>query len=121
MVVQFVSRMFPVASVGVAVTVCCPAAQAFFPPVPVGSNQVVTVPPTSPVFPLPPVPVPPVPPPPFVSPPLPPSPVTTLPPPVHTCDPVGVPEPGTMALAAVGLSAAAAAAVRKKLAKKKGD
>jgi len=122
MVVRFVTtKLIPAAATfGMAVTVYSSSASAFFPPI-LGSDPpgvVVVPPPVSPQIPLPPV-VPPVSPPPFVPPPVPP----TVPPPVtpnDTCPtPHDVPEPGTIALALIGLGVAGAAGARKVIKKKK--
>jgi hypothetical protein len=117
MVVRFVAtRLVPAAAtLGVAITVYSSPAAAFFPPI--GSEPppvVVVPPPVSPQVPLPPpVVVPPVVPPPFVPPPIPP----TVPPPVvpnDRCpDPQEIPEPGTIALAAIGLGVAGTAGLKK--------
>ena len=122
MVVRFVTtKLVPAATtLGVAVTVYCSSASAFFPPILGSDTPVVTVPPpTAPVIPLPPpVVVPPVVPPPFVPPPV------VVPPPVAPTDncpePREVPEPATMAMALIGLGALGAAGVRKAM-KKKAD
>lgn len=122
MVVRYLtSKMLPtVATLGVAVTVWSSPASAFFPPIPNGSD-VVVLPPTVPIIPVdPPVVIPPVVPPPFIPPPVVPS-VPVVPVvPGDKCDPPQVPEPGTIAIAAVGLGAMAAGALRKRL-KKKAD
>lgn len=124
MVVRFVTtKLIPAAAtLGVAVTVYSSSASAFFPPI-LGSDPpgvVVVPPPVSPQVPLPPIVVPPVIPPPFVPPPIPP----TVPPPVdpndHCPHPHEVPEPGTIALALIGLGVAGAAGVRKAMNKKEG-
>ncbi len=130
MVVRFVTtKLIPAAAtLGVAITVYSSSADAFFPPI-LGSDPLVVVvpPPTRPVNPQPPPVVPPppvivVPPPPFVPPPPPPR----VPPPVvvpnDRCPtPHDVPEPGTMALAAIGLGVAGAAGARKVLKKKQDE
>jgi PEP-CTERM motif len=98
-------NVIPVGIVGTAAfTICSQPAAAFFPPVSNTPNRVTVVPPVSPPpIVVPPV-VPPVSPPPFVPP--------TVPPTHCTCPPVvnppnRVPEPGTLALAGIGLAAAA--------------
>lgn len=125
MVVRFLTtRLLPAATLGVAVTVYSGPAQAFFPPVPIGSDVVVT-PPPSPIIPVVPPPpvvvVPPVSPPPFVPPPV------VVPPPLvpvtpeETCpQPNQVPEPATLIGAAIGLGTLGAAGLRKRF-KKKAD
>ncbi len=97
---DWLRTVIPAGIVGTAFTICSQPAAAFFPPVPNTPNRVTVVPPVSP----PPVVVPPVSPPPFVPP--------VVPPPPCSCPPVvnppnRVPEPGTLALAGIGLAAAA--------------
>jgi len=108
MVLRF-TKLVPAAAVGAAAfTVFSTGAIAFFPPVPVGQNQVKTVPPV-PVTPV--VPVVPLPPPPTTpksthcNPTTPPVPV----------DPRAVPEPATMLTGLVGLSMIGVAAMRRKM------
>jgi hypothetical protein len=120
MVVRFLAtKVLPVTVVGVAATVYCAPVQAFFPPVPNGSDVVVTPPPVSPINPLPPPVSPPVPPPPPVieDPPLPP----VSPPPPCTCDPrpQGVPEPTTVVSGLVGVGIAGVAALKRRKANKR--
>lgn len=126
MVVRFfATKVVPtVAVASAAVTVYCGSAQGFFPPVPNGSDQVVTPPSVSPISPLPPpvVPptVPPVVPPPFVPPP-PVVPPTVPPPPIdpEDCDPPQqVPEPASIMAGLIGLSVLGAGAWKKKQAGK---
>ena len=116
----FTTKILPAIAVGAcAVTVFTSTAQAFFPPILIGSNEVITTPPAPviPVTPVVPV-IPPPPPPPFVSPP------TTVPP-ICNCPappvvrPSEVPEPATMALGGIGLAVAGAGMLRKKLKKVK--
>lgn len=120
MVVRFLAtKVIPAAAVGAAVTVYCAPVQAFFPPVPNGSDVVVTPPPISPIVPLPPpVSPPPVapPPPPIVPPPPPP----LVPPPPCDCDcpPQSVPEPATVVSGLIGLGAVGLAALRRRKANK---
>lgn len=122
MVVRFLTTkvLVAVSVASTAVTVYCSSAQGFFPPVPNGSDQVVT-PPTSPINPLPPpvVPppaIPPVSPPPFVPPPV--------PPPVHPCPPdhchrpCEIPEPATVISGVIGLSVLGIGALKKRYGKK---
>lgn len=127
MVVRFVTtKLIPAATtLGVAVTVYCSNAAAFFPPI-LGSDPpgvVVVPPPVSPQIPVPPVSppvVPPVVPPPFVPPVVPP----TVPPPIpneHCPNPHEVPEPGTIATAIVGLGLLGAAGARKAMKKKQDE
>ncbi len=116
MAVRFVAaRLIPAAAtLGVAITVYSSPAAAFFPPI--GSEPppvVVVPPPVSPQIPVvpPPVVVPPLVPPPFVPPVVPPPPVVV---PNDRCPtPQEIPEPGTIALAAIGLGVAGAAGVKK--------
>lgn len=122
MLVRFLcTKVAPAVAVGAtAVTIYSSAAHAFFPPVPNGTDVVVTPPPVNPITPLPPPVVPPIPPvvpPPFVPPPLPPV--------VHPkdkCDPPTrpeeVPEPATAVTALVGLSLLGAATMKKKFGKR---
>jgi hypothetical protein len=120
MFVRFLAtKAIPTAMVGVAVTHYCSSAQGFFPPVPIGSGEVITPPPVSPVVPVVPPPpvVPPVSPPPFVPPPVTPRPPITP----DDCDPpppCGVPEPATVVSGLIGLGVLGAAAARKKIGKK---
>ena len=113
MVVRF-TKIVPAAAIGAAAfTVFSAGAVAFFPPVPVGQNEVKTVPPV-PVTPV--VPVVPLSPPPTTCshpkvPPVPPVPV----------DPASVPEPATMLTGLVGLSMIGAAALRRKMQGKSND
>lgn len=113
MVVRF-TKIVPAAAIGAAAfTIFSAGAVAFFPPVPVGQDQVKTVPPV-PVTPV--VPVVPLSPPPTTCshpkvPPVPPVPV----------DPQSVPEPATMITGLVGLSLVGVAAVRRKLTSKSND
>ncbi len=98
---DWLRTVIPAGVVGAAFTICSPPAAAFFPPVTNTPNRVTVVPP---VVPPPVVVVPPVIPPPFVPP--------TIPPTHCSCPPVvnppnRVPEPGTLALAGIGLAAAA--------------
>lgn len=105
----------PATIVGAAAfSICVQPAQAFFPPVPNGPNQVVEVPPTTPPVNPPTVPpIPPVPPPPFSPPPPPPFfPPPPPPPPPIPNKPVETPEPATVVMAGIGL--AVAAVMRKK-------
>lgn len=108
MVVRF-TKIVPAAAIGAAAfTVFSAGAVAFFPPVPVGQNQVKTVPPV-PVTPV--VPVVPLSPPPTT-----PATHCTLPPvPPVPVDPAAVPEPATMLTGLLGLSMIGVAAVRRKL------
>ncbi len=107
----------PTAAFGCAAfTILSSGAFAFFPPVPVGSDQVKTSP-IAPVIPETPVVVvvPPVPPPVVVVPKEVPNPVPcTCPVPVR---PSEVPEPMTLISGIVGLSVLGAAAAKKKLSK----
>jgi len=113
MVIRF-TKVVPAAAVGAAAfTVFSAGAVAFFPPVPVGQNQVKTVPPV-PVTPVVPV--------------VPMTPPTT---PKHTCHtptvptvpvtPSAVPEPATMLTGLVGLSMVGMAAVRRRMKSQQGD
>lgn len=112
-------KLIPTTAVGaVAFTLSTETAQAFFPPLPLGSGPVTVSPlppvnvPTTPITPvnpnipvIPPI-VPPVPPPPFVPPPIPTVP-TTVPPTVpHVCPPTpqNVPEPATLVSGFLGLA-----------------
>ena len=104
-----------------AFTLLSSGALAFFPPVPVGSDQVKTSP-VAPVVPeTPVVPEPPV----VVVPPVPPPVVITkeIPNPVQPCTcpipvrPSEVPEPMTLISGIIGLSVLGAAAAKKKLSK----
>jgi len=125
MVVRYLTtKVLPAVAVGAtAVSIYCTAANAFFPPIVFGSDNIITLPTVSPQVPLPPpavVPpvVPPVviSPPPFVPPPRPPH----VPPPVvcpglpRHCE---VPEPTTIVVGLIGLAGLGVAAARKKLAK----
>lgn len=117
MVVRFVTtKLVPAAAtLGVAVTVYCSSASAFFPPI-LGSDTPVVVvpPPPGPILPNP--PVPPVPPPPFNPPPVVVPPVVA---PNENCpEPHEIPEPATMAMALIGLGALGFAGVRKAMKKK---
>ena len=107
----------PAAAFGCAAfTILSSGALAFFPPVPVGSDQVKTSP-IAPVIPETPVVVvvPPVPPPVVVTKEVPnPVPPCTCPVPVR---PSEVPEPMTLISGIVGLSVLGAAAAKKKLSK----
>jgi hypothetical protein len=122
MVVRFLTtKLVPAATtLGVAVTVYCSNAAAFFPPI-LGSDPPVVVvpPPVSPVVPVVPPVIPPVVPPPFVPPPVVVPPVN---PPVVPSDrcptPSEIPEPATVATALIGLAAFGAAGVRKAMKKK---
>jgi hypothetical protein len=109
MVIRF-TKVVPAAAVGAAAfTVFSAGAIAFFPPVPVGTNEVKTVPPV-PVTPVVPV--------------VPMTPPTT---PKHTCQsppvvpptvpvtPNAVPEPATMLTGLMGLSMVGMAAVRRRM------
>jgi hypothetical protein len=107
MVVRFLTtKVLPAVTVAsTAVTVYCSSAQGFFPPVPNGSDQVVT-PPTSPINPLPPVSPPVIPP-------------VAPPPPVDPgCDPPQIPEPATIISGVIGLSILGAGALKKRYGKK---
>lgn len=108
MVVRF-TKLVPAAALGAAAfTVFSAGAVAFFPPVPVGPQEVKTVPPV-PVTPV--VPVVPLSPPPT-------TPAThckTPVPPTVPVTPNGVPEPATMVTGLVGLSMIGVAAVRRKM------
>ena len=117
MVVRFLKKV-PAAAFGCAAfTVLSSGALAFFPPVPVGSDEV-KVSPISPVIPISPPPVvivPPVPPP-VVIPKEIPDPTS---PPCH-CPPVRpseVPEPMTIISGLIGVGVLAAAAAKRKLRK----
>lgn len=117
MVVRFVTtKLVPAATtLGVAVTVYCSSASAFFPPILGSDPPVVVVPPvTNPQLPTP--VVPPVIPPPFIPPTVPTVPVV----PNEHCPPTPheVPEPATMAMALIGLGVAGAAGLRKAMKKK---
>lgn len=102
--------VIPAGIVGTAAfTICSQPANGFFPPVTNGTNKVTVVPPVVPPPVIVPPVVPPVSPPPFVPPPVVP-PHCSCPPVVNP--PNSVPEPGTLALAGIGL--AAVAAVRRK-------
>jgi hypothetical protein len=124
MVVQFLTtKVLPVAVATTAFTLYASSAQAFFPPIPVGSD-VVTTPPVSPVVALPPpvvpppvAPITPLPPPVVMAPPPPMRPVAP-PPPIQHCAPNQVPEPATVITGIVGLSILGAGALRKKFGKK---
>ncbi len=123
MVVRFLTtKVLPAVSVGaVALTVYCTTASGFFPPIPIASDTIITIPtvsPIVPVIPVPPTPVvpPPVMPPPFVTP------TTCVKPPVIVDPPIQpehcqVPEPATITVGLIGLGALGAAALRKKFGK----
>lgn len=97
--------VIPASIVGTAAfTICSQPANGFFPPVTNGTNKVTVVPPVvPPPVVVPPV-VPPVSPPPFVPPVVPPPPPCSCP---VVNPPNSVPEPATLALAGIGLAAAA--------------
>ena len=113
-------KIIPTAAVGAAFTLSPQVAQAFFPPIPVGSDPVTVSPPppppvipVTPTIPVPPVEVPPVPPPPFVPPP----PLPTERPTENPCTcekPQVVPEPATIISGLIGLSVLGGAAWRKR-------
>jgi len=113
---QLFTRVLPVAAIGTAAfTITCSAAYGFFPPIPNGSDQVNTPPTISPQVPqVPPPVIPPVVPP-FVPPTTHAKPTCMVPPPPTR--PNEVPEPATLVVGLVGLSAAAAVAIKKKLGK----